>query len=345
MFQRKSGTLLKIQVTRDRLVTNEAYQCLRDAVRWSLDYYATRQRLKEQRKLELLRPEERATEKLSRLNMFLQEALDAHPNDEALVALEEEFDNLSNTIERERHADLAAQTLLGPLASAGMAALALEHESRKEMRRARQLTRKVRRIGKELEEPQVTEIGDQVKSWADRVEDTRRLFAPLLDPDDRDAVEALAAGSVLRQVISNVGPLVSGLRFSVTIPKDIHLPAATFAESNSLFQNILVNAANATLDSDERRVFCSGGRTGRSVWICVEDNGYGVDYEDSDELFEPFTRYAEISEERRALGLGGMGLGLTIVRMIARQRYARAAFVEPSPGWTTAFQLSWGSSR
>ena len=344
-FQRKGGTFLKIQVTRDRLVTNEAYQCLRDAVRWSLDYYATRQRLKEQKKLELLRPDERANEKLSRLNMLLQEALEAHPNDEALVALEDEFDNLSNTIERERHADLAAQTLLGPLASAGMAALALEHESRKEMRRARQLTRKLRRIGKELEEPQVTEIGDQVKSWVDRVEDTRRLFAPLLDPDDRDAVEALAAGAVLRQVISNVRPLVSGLGFSVTIPKGIHFPAATFAEWNSLFQNIFVNAANATLDLDERRVFCSGGRTGRSVWIRVEDNGYGVDCEDSDELFEPFTRYTEISEERRALGLGGMGLGLTIVRMIAEQRYARAAFVEPSPGWTTAFQLSWGSSR
>ena len=343
--QRESGDFLKIQVTRDRLVTNAAYRCLRDAVRWSLDYYATRQRLREQNKVKPLRPEERSDEKRSRLRTFLAEVLEAHPNDESLMAFGHEFENFSETIDRERVADLAAQTLLGPLASAGMAALALEHESRKEMRRARQLTRRIRRLGRELGEPRVTEAGDQVKAWVDRIEETRRLFAPLLDGDDRDTVEALSARSVLEQVVENVKPLVSGLRFLLNVPEEIYLPAATFAEWNSLFQNLFLNAANATLDLDERLVFCSGGRTGRAVWIRVEDNGYGVSHEDADELFEPFTRYTQISEERRSLGLGGMGLGLTVVRMIAEQRYARARFVEPSPGWSTAFQLSWSSSQ
>ena len=217
-FQKKGGDFLKIQVTRDRLVTNAAYRCLRDAVRWSLDYYATRQRLREQERVELLRPEERAGEKLSRLSMLLSEALEAHPNDESLVAFDEEFENFSETVDREREADLAAQTLLGPLASAGMAALALEHESRKEMRRARQLTRRIRRIGKELREPRVTELGDQVKAWVDRIEETRRLFAPLLDGDDRDEVEALSARSVLEEVVENVKPLVTGLRFLLKVP-------------------------------------------------------------------------------------------------------------------------------
>ena len=326
-------------------MTNEAYRCLRDAVRWSLDYYATRQRLREQRNIELFRPKERAEGKLSRLRMLLEEALEAHPEDESLGSLDEELDNLTETIERERQADIAAQTLLGPLASAGMAALALEHESRKEMRRARQLTRKIRRIGKQLEDPRIDELGDQVKAWVDRVEDTRRLFAPLLDGDDRDAVEALSAAPVLKQIVRNVKPLLSGLRFLVQVPSDIYLPAATFAEWSSLFQNVFFNAANATIDLDTRMIRCCGGRTGRATWIRVEDNGYGVDFGDSDELFEPFTRYTDISEERRALGLGGMGLGLTIVRMIAEQRYARATFVEPSPDWSTAFQLSWGTSR
>ena len=344
-FQRKGGDFLKIQVTRDRLVGNEAYLCLRDAVRWSLDYYATRQRLREQERVEILRPDERAGAKVSRLNMLLSEALEAHPNDKSLIEFSEELENFSETVDRERAADLAAQTLLGPLASAGMAALALEHESRKEMRRARQLTRKIRKIGKELGEPRVTELGEQVKTWVDRIEETRRLFAPLLDGDDRDTVEALSARSVLEEVVENVKPLVSGLRFLLKVPDDIFLPAATFVEWNSLFQNLFLNSANATLDLDQRTVLCSGGRTGRAVWIRIEDNGYGVDHEDADELFEPFTRYTEVSEERRALGLGGMGLGLTIVRMIADQRHARARFVEPSPGWSTAFLLSWSSSQ
>ena len=344
-FQKRGGDFLKIQVTRDRLVGNTAYRCLRDAVRWSLDYYATRQRLKEQQRVEVLRPVEGVDEKLSRIRTLLTEALETHPNDEALIALEEEFEHFSGTVDREREADLAAQTLLGPLASAGMAALVLEHESRKEMRKARQLSRSIRRIGKELGEERVVELGDQVKAWLDRIEETRKLFGPLLDGDDRNSVEALSARLVLKEIVENVKPLVPGLKFSIKVPEDIFLPAATFAEWNSLFQNVFLNAANATLDIDKRLVLCSGGRTGRAVWIRIQDNGYGVDHEDSAELFEPFARYTEVSEERRALGLGGMGLGLTIVRMIADHRRARVRFVRPSPTWSTAFQLSWSGSQ
>ena len=117
-----------------------------------------------------------------------------------------------------------------------MAALALEHESRKEMRRARQLTQRIRRIGRELGEPRVTKLGDQVEAWVERIEEKRRLFAPLLNDDDRDTVEALSARSVLAEVVENVKPLVSGLGFMLEVPEDIFLPAATFAEWNSLFQ-------------------------------------------------------------------------------------------------------------
>lgn len=344
-FQKKSGEFLKIQVTRDRLVSNEAYDCLRDAVRWSLDYYATRQRLREQSKIEIVRLEETPDEQLPRLRALLREAQAQHPDDETLDALHEEFESFAKAVDIERQSDVAARTLLGPLASAGMAALALEHESRKEMRRARQLLRRLGRIGRELEEPRLTAIGAKVTAWVDRVEETRKLFAPLLNGDDRAGVEALAAAPVLREIIGNVRPLVAGLRFSLSVPNDIFLPAATFAEWNSLFQNVFLNAGNATLDVDERKVLCLGGRTGKSVWIQVHDNGFGVNCDRSDELFEPFTRYTEISEERRELGLGGMGLGLTIVRMIAEQRHARAAFVSPPAGWSTTFQLSWSSTQ
>ena len=342
--QKESGDFLKIQVTRDRLVSNRSYRRLREAVRWSLDYYATRQRLREQRKAEIAPQKELATEKLDKVRSLLVEARESHPQDDTIAALAEELDGLSSAIGSERDADERVRMLLGPLASAGMAALALEHESRKEVRRVRQMLRTLSRVGKETENRRVLEIASQIGVWIDRLEETRRLFGPLLDADDRDEVESLAAAAVLRQVFTNVQPLVSGVSFSWSIPKDIYLPTATFAEWNSLFQNVIFNAANATLDLAERRVHCFGGRTGRTTWLRVEDNGSGIDYAHSDELFEPFARHVTISEERQALGLGGMGLGLTIVRMIASQRRARVAFVKPSPEWATAFQISWSSS-
>ncbi len=339
--QRERGDFLKIQITRDRLVSNRSYEQLRDAVRWSLDYYATRQRLREQRKAEIAQPRKTAGRRLDSVRSLLFDASASYPDDDTIAALRDEFDGLSETIDKERKADEVARTLLGPLASAGMAALALEHESRKEIRRARHLVRTLNRLGKDLKEPRVGEIVARFGVWLDRLEDTRRVFGPLLDADDRDEVEALSAASVLKQVIENVRPLVPGVRFTGSIPGDIYLPAASFAEWNSLFQNVIVNAANATLDLDRRRIRFAAGRSRRGAWITIEDNGSGVDPARSGELFEPFTRRVSISEERRALGLGGMGLGLTIVRMIANLRHARVMFVKPSPGWTTAFRISW----
>lgn len=341
---RDSGDYLKIQVTRDRLVSNKAYEILRNAVRWSLDYYATRQRLREEQVLDIIRPEEPAADKMGRLQSLVAEIRRNHPEDEVVLDLEREFEGLATTIDLEHQADDAARSLLGPLASAGMAALALEHESRKEMRIARGLIRRLHAVAAETGDGRTAEIADQIGDWIDRLDGTRRLFAPLLDADDRDQVEALQLGRVAREVVRNVSPLVPGVAFSFDVPTDIFLPAATFAEWNSLFQNVFINAANATLDEPERRIRVRGGRTGRSAWVRVEDNGAGIDLDAAPKLFEPFQRSSQISEERRSLGLGGMGLGLTIVRMIADQRRAKVAFVPPEGEWSTSFQMSWSSA-
>ena len=341
--QREAGEYLKIQVTRDRLVANRAYEALRDAVRWSLDYYATRQRLREQERAQVLRPRRSPSDVMGSVQSLVDEARQSHPEDDTLTALDDECRRLSKTIAREREADAATQALLAPLASVGMAALALEHEARKEMRRAQSLVKRLRRMVRELGDSDAGELADEMDAWIRRAEESRRLFMPLLDQEDRSEVEALSAHGVLTQVAENVRPLLPSLAFSMDIPRDIALPPATFAEWNSLFQNVLVNASNATLDADEPVAHCIGGRTGRSTWLRIHDNGVGVDLADSEALFEPFSRAIRISDERRALGLGGMGLGLTIVRMIARRRRAKATFVEPPRPWTTTFQLSWSA--
>ncbi len=131
---RTAGEYLNIQVTRDRLVANRAYEILRDAVRWSLDYYATRERIREESILEVKRPEEPSTDKVGRVRDLVRQVRQSHKDDEVVAELEREIFDLAETIDDERKSDESARSLLGPLASAGMAALALEHESRKEMR-------------------------------------------------------------------------------------------------------------------------------------------------------------------------------------------------------------------
>lgn len=45
------------------------------------------------------------------------------------------------------------------------------------------------------------------------------------------------------------------------------------------------------------------------------------------------------------MAMGGQGLGLAIVRMIARYRAARAAFVRPEGGFATIIETSWRECR
>jgi signal transduction histidine kinase len=79
--------------------------------------------------------------------------------------------------------------------------------------------------------------------------------------------------------------------------------------------------------------------------ILIQDTGCGVNLEEAENLFEPFVRRTEISPEKRALGYGGMGLGLTIVRMIANAIDCSVSFVKPEKGYSTAFSLRWREDK
>lgn len=339
--QEEGGDFLKIQVTRDRLVANRAYDELRRSVRWSLDYYATRQRLREQTRIQIERPTEESGDSIRRIQSIVRNVRRVHPEDEDLVWLEEEFQSFTGALEKERVADEATKALLAPLAAAGMAALALEHETRREIGHARELLSALDREVQQIGSASARRLVEGVRGWIERADRSRRLFRPLLDMEDREEVEALSAAVVLEQVLANVAPLIPGIVVDIDVPSGLHLPPGTFAEWNSLFQNVLVNAANATLDVNDAKALCTGGYAGRNCWVRIHDNGAGVDVADSDRLFEPYARDMRISEERRGLGLGGTGLGLTIVRMIAQQRSARVSFVASQAPWNTTFRLSW----
>ena len=339
--QTATGEFLKIQVTRDRLVANQAYEVLKRAVRWSLDYYATRQRMRSHKSIELKKPKKPAKDALHKVRKLAQEAKDRHPQDDTLDDLLAECNDLASALEHDRASAQATLTLLGPLATAGMAALALEHETRREMQRVRALHEELSNPSNYHDKQNVLELVRHVEKWVERVDSSRRLFAPLLDMDDRESVDVLSADEVLNDVISSTKPLIAGVNLDIDVPSQLYLPPATFAEWSALFQNVLFNAANATLDARAGSIACVGGKGKSRSWIKIHDNGVGVDLSKADGLFEPFAREVDISEERRGLGLGGTGLGLTIVKMIAIQRKAKATFVKPTAPWKTTFELSW----
>src|SRR5262249_40883709 len=75
--------------------------------------------------------------------------------------------------------------------------------------------------------------------------------------------------------------------------------------------NLLENACKYSSPGSPIEVHVERGE--RSAKLFVQDRGMGISEEDIGRLFEPFYRSAQV----RRQGIGGVGLGLAVVRRIA----------------------------
>ena len=340
----RSGRLLQNNIGRDRLVDNAAYKELKRVVRWSIDYYATRYQIRQEREVSRLRPIEAPDSKLDRLRQTIAEIKPSIPAPlhERLL---DEVDDYYDGLRRENRYVERQTALLAPLAAAGLAALAFEHESNRQLRRLVRFVNALSRFSPERSTDHETLEGlvTDFRGWIRQHKLTRSLFSALTTTEDREEAKRLRAQATVRIVLRNTRPLLRRLEVhTADIPENLLLPVATMADWQALLQNIFVNASNAMLDSPSKILRVTGGSLARHRnHLTVSDTGIGVALAESHELFDPFVRRLELSHERTSLGLGGMGLGLTIVRMICESRNCGYGFVEPDPDFATAFRLTW----
>jgi signal transduction histidine kinase len=336
---------LAVQVTRDRLVANESFRQLRDLVRAGIDLYAmekARQKFKEsQRRRQKSR---KPSAPINDIKEALEKLRDVLPKEDAaeLAALADEAATDVAVLE-EASRDQAS--LLGALATAGMTSLAYDHELSKQLAAVRHQVKELRRIAKGAGagvREDLVGVAEALRKWSVRAQRLRALFAPLLDEEARTRRGRFKARDLIGDVASQVDVLARGTAVSADrVPKGLHLPDGAYAAWSAVFQNLLINAFNAVIDADERRVDISGGRERGRGWIRVQDTGTGIDLAQAERFFEPFERGAAITPERAALGLGGSGLGLTIVRMILSELDCDVAFEVPESQYSTAIRISW----
>jgi len=337
--QREKGEVLSIQISRDRLIDNRPYRELSEAVRWSIDHWA----MEEARRRWAVIKEDR--EPLPRQAGRLEDVLDSYSgriDDDILEDLRKQLRLFIEAAESEARVGAGQAGLLGSLATAGISAIAIEHETGRHLAQLERIGRRLRRYARERKEPDLKEMAEEVGGWIRTNREARSLFGAFMDDESREAILDLDAKSTIEATVRQARLLLRGLEVDLDdIDRDLRLPPGRYAEWTAVFQNILVNAANATLDSEERLVDVSSSRNGPNAALYFQDTGSGVDVSGSEELFEPFTRRQTISADRRNLGAGGTGLGLTIVRMVASNLDCNVAFVEPDEGFSTCFRLSW----
>lgn len=332
---------LAIQITRDRLSENKAFGQLARIVRYSIDFYAMHEakRVYEEK---VIKREIEPT-----LVESVNEILAKYKSDIPGDLLHEMQVNIRSAIElSEKEAKKKNEILglLGPIATAGISSLAYQHELKRQFSLVDNIVKRIEEIGieKESSQEQLYEIKESLSSWINRAKATNALFSFLSDPENREMKKRFKAKWVLEGIKEQISVLMRGIPIVIDqFDKELLLPKASLAEWSAIFQNVLLNAYNAMVDSKVRRIEISSRRSGKSQEIFVQDTGCGVDLKNSYELFKPFVRKMKISSERRDLGYGGTGLGLAIVKLVAENIGCKVNFVKPNKEFNTEFSLRW----
>lgn len=347
-FKAAPDEWLQIQPGRDRLHDNPAFEQLRDLVRFSLDFYANRFRMLSFEAFERGRGTEPPSTKYSRALRALEQNKDQVPDRVYKTLRTEIKDAQKSSVDIEVGVERRA-ALLGPLASAGMVALALNHELSRETSRLEAVGRRLRGLAKRHGISELEELAVEFDGTRQRLGALQEVFAPLLSQTEVATLERYKARPIAKQVAHAMEVLMPGVTFDLDdLPADLYFPVGSTAEWSSIFQNVFANAWNAMLDSEEKTIRLHGGEesNGRE-WVRVSDSGQGlgVPLSKADSLFEAFERKVKISRANKSIAIGGQGLGLTIVRMIARRRNVEVAFVEADEGFATTFEMSWRGPR
>ena len=334
---------LEIMITRDRLAETTAYKDLVTTVRYAIDWYANETA---RRKIEMMRLEassEPTSLKFERVEQVLEEYESEIPK----RVYQEVYEKVQEAItasERYQELVLEQMGLLAPLATAGISALSYQHELKKQFTYIEDTIHRMKNIGtmsSELQE-NLNSLSMDLASWLKRAKATNLLFDYIADTENTQLRHRLRARAVIEEITNQTSFLARGTEIDYSQINDrLRLPKASFAEWGAIFQNVFINAFNAMFDSSKRRLHISFRSHRKSREILIQDTGYGIDLRDADRLFEPFQRASKISAERKSLGYGGTGLGLTIVRLLANNIGCRVRFVEPEEGFKTAFSIRW----
>ena len=338
---------LKITITRDRLAETTAYEDLVCTIRYAIDWYAyeTARRKSKEKKREI--PTEATSQTLEHIEEVLEQYEPEIPKD-VYRRVHDEVQKATTTVKTNQEIVLEQIGLLGPLATAGISALSYQHELKKQFGFIEGLIDRINGVQPTHLQLQrdLTSLSVDLASWLERAKATNGLFDYIADAENTKLRHRFRAVSVIRDIAIQTRFLARGIKVDYSqLEDELYLPKASFAEWGAIFQNVFTNAFNAMLDSSERLLHISSQSHQKSREILVQDTGYGINLQDSDRFFNPFERASSISPERQALGYGGTGLGLTIVRLLADNVGCRVRFVPPQDRFRTAFSLQWRETK
>ncbi|MGL0820554.1 two-component system sensor histidine kinase EnvZ [Vibrio vulnificus] len=178
------------------------------------------------------------------------------------------------------------------------------------------------RLATEMMSPQDSYLAEGIISDTEECNQIISQFMDYLKPVNTQSFSEVDVNSIAGDVASSEGGYEVPIEteFQPTIRSAFGNPIAI----KRAISNLVVNA----LRYGNGWVKVSTGMTAdrKLVWVCVEDNGPGIEKSQVAKLFEPFTR------GDTARGSEGTGLGLAIVKRIVSQHHGSVVVNNRSAG-------------
>ena len=162
-----------------------------------------------------------------------------------------------------------------------------------------------------------------------------KMVKTLLDMSELQTVsrdETIAVDALVDEVLVDLEPLAQ--------EKEIKLIGnckdTTMVGSDILIYRMVYNLVENAIKYNHfgGQVTVTAYRKGKNICLSVEDTGSGIPAELKERIFEPFFRV----DKSRSRQLGGVGLGLALVREIVRVHDGRIT-VQSSPSGGTIFEV------
>ena len=190
------------------------------------------------------------------------------------------------------------------------------------------------RLATEMMSPQDSYLAEGIISDTEECNQIINQFMDYLKPVDRETFVAVNLNDITNEVTSAEGG------YEVKIETEYHRPLKFAHGSPIAIKRAITNLVINAMRYGNGWVKVSTGITADNtlVWVCIEDNGPGIEEGQIGKLFEPFTR------GDAARGSEGTGLGLAIVKRIANQHLGSFTINNRSNGGLRA-QISFPTIR
>ena len=331
---------IEINVSRERLVENEAFEQLRRFVQlgiyWMTLEYARRKAQQDAKEKAVARPG--VPEIIEEARGFIADSADlpAESQREILHIL----DYAKERAQEQQEEHISELSMLRVLSSTGTTIAVINHQFRAVVDGIRAVHTDLCELRAHVS-PKVRHDFDKtlsrINDWHEMMKHQVYPLGLLLGTDDRVRRRRLVLRGVVDKVTSPLSLYMRdfGIEFDNKVPRNLRTPPIYEAELYAVLLHLFTNALKAVREEKGREIAVKANRQEDGVHVFVLDTGVGVEMQDREQVFDAFFT---TSPPDPILGVG-TGLGLKVVSDILETYGGTARFIDAERPWHTCIEI------